>query len=207
MRSSAICCAPCQCRRRERRRIRTGCQLSADRKQMRKACVIAALLFAALGGGLLLLSGRNCFCMNSDELVDIVVRTALPRALERFRTDMGRYPTSDEGLTVLWQRPSVPSITWKGPYLENTRGSLLKDPWGIPFQYCAPGLHNPSTYDVWSFGPDKNPSDDDRGNWGRACDPTQFATTICLVVSGALAVIAAVWNRLAGLVRRTASPR
>ena len=66
-------------------------------------------------------------------------------ALDMFYLDVGRYPTGDEGLTVLYQRPdNVPS--WAGPYIKKAP----KDPWGREYVYKFPGEHGP--YDLISYG-------------------------------------------------------
>ncbi len=51
-------------------------------------------------------------------------------ALELYKLDVGRYPTSHEGLSVLINKPDNATI-WNGPYL--TKTSVPKDPWGVYF--------------------------------------------------------------------------
>jgi general secretion pathway protein G len=83
-------------------------------------------------------------------------------ALSRFEIEVGRYPSSDEGLRALVEQPSgLPEGKWGGPYLE--RG-VPSDPWGKPYNYRSPGLNNPS-YDLYSFGPDGREGGDDITNW------------------------------------------
>jgi general secretion pathway protein G len=73
----------------------------------------------------------------------------LASALDLFYLDAGRYPSSEEGLNALVQRP--PGVTsWSGPYLKST--GLPKDPWGHPYLYRSPGQNGP--YDVGSLGPE-----------------------------------------------------
>src|ERR1700675_1110882 len=61
-------------------------------------------------------------------------------ALDLFFLDVGRYPTSSEGLAALSQRPgSAPS--WNGPYLRG--GVVPADPWGRQYVYRSPGEHGP----------------------------------------------------------------
>jgi general secretion pathway protein G len=81
--------------------------------------------------------------------------------LETFEVDCARYPTTEEGLQALIQRPpDLPD--WKGPYLK--RG-VPRDPWRNPYVYRFPGLHN-NDYDLYSFGPDGRPGGgDDIDNW------------------------------------------
>ena len=69
-------------------------------------------------------------------------------ALGLFRFDIGRYPSSAEGLQVLVKDRDVEN--WNGPYLE--KRSLPKDPWGRDYEYRSPGEH--SDYDLWSLGAD-----------------------------------------------------
>ena len=56
--------------------------------------------------------------------------------LEAFRLDVGRYPTTDEGLFALMDEPSD-SEGWTGPYLTNRE--LPLDPWGIDYIYESDG--------------------------------------------------------------------
>ena len=83
-------------------------------------------------------------------------------ALDAFEVDCGRYPTTQEGLAALVTQP--PGLTgWMGPYIK--RG-VPKDPWGNPYQYRHPGLHNTEGYDLHSFGPDgQDGGEDDITNW------------------------------------------
>ncbi|MGE9296101.1 MAG: type II secretion system protein GspG [Puniceicoccales bacterium] len=50
-----------------------------------------------------------------------------------------------------------------GPYIENP--SVLIDPWGHPYQYRCPGVHNPDSYDIWSLGEDGVFTETDAKNW------------------------------------------
>ncbi len=96
--------------------------------------------------------------------------TQLESALEFFRMDNGRYPTSDQGLEALIEKPTgtpEPRNYPPGGYLKK-RDALL-DPWGEPFLYAAPGSHNEHGFDLWTHGADLAPggADQDRdiGNW------------------------------------------
>jgi general secretion pathway protein G len=72
----------------------------------------------------------------------------LEGALGLFRFDVGRYPTTAEGLNALLENPGLDN--WSGPYL--TKSSLPKDPWGHEYQYRSPGMH--SDYDLYCLGAD-----------------------------------------------------
>ncbi|MEJ2107491.1 MAG: type II secretion system major pseudopilin GspG [Acidiferrobacteraceae bacterium] len=93
------------------------------------------------------------------------VRT-LVSALKMYRLDNGRYPSTDQGLKALVEKPTsgdIPSNWQKGGYIEH----LPKDPWKTPYQYLNPGIHG--DIDVFSFGADGKPGGDgydaDIGNW------------------------------------------
>ena len=76
------------------------------------------------------------------------------QALKLYRLDIGRYPTTEQGLSALVARPSIEPIpqNWKmGGYLD----ALPNDPWGNPYQYANPGTK--TEIDVYSFGADKKP--------------------------------------------------
>ncbi|MES2523830.1 MAG: type II secretion system major pseudopilin GspG [Gemmatimonadota bacterium] len=76
-------------------------------------------------------------------------------ALDSYRLDNGTYPTTQQGLDALWQRPAVnPPANWKQPYL---RKAVPRDPWGRPYLYASPGQVNPQTYDLQSLGADGKP--------------------------------------------------
>ena len=69
-------------------------------------------------------------------------------ALDAFRLDTGRYPTTEEGLKALREKPSGDE-SWNGPYLPK---EVPADPWGKPYIYKAPGEHG--EYDLYSYGLD-----------------------------------------------------
>jgi general secretion pathway protein G len=69
-------------------------------------------------------------------------------ALDTFRLDLGRYPTAEEGLKALREKPSG-TEGWQGPYLPK---EIPVDPWGRPYVYKSPGDHG--DYDLLSYGLD-----------------------------------------------------
>lgn len=73
---------------------------------------------------------------------------ALEKALEQYRADTGRFPTTEQGLAALMTRPGN-ETRWDGPYLK--RG-LPADPWGRAYLYKQPGEHG--ELDIWSLGRD-----------------------------------------------------
>lgn len=77
----------------------------------------------------------------------------LGQALDQFRLDVGRYPTTQEGLNALAVNPGADK--WEGPYLKK---GLPADPWDRPYQFQSPGSHG--EYDLWSYGRDGQPGGD-----------------------------------------------
>ena len=74
-------------------------------------------------------------------------------------------PTTEQGLKALLVKPDG-ARNWN-QQLESANN--LIDPWGKEYQYVQPGVHNPKSYDVFSFGPDMLPNTtDDIGNWPEA---------------------------------------
>jgi general secretion pathway protein G len=96
--------------------------------------------------------------------------TQLENALEFYRMDNGRYPTTEQGLRALVSKPTgdpEPRSYPPGGYLK--KSDALLDPWQEPFQYANPGSRNPHSFDLWSLGADAAPGgeggDADIGNW------------------------------------------
>ena len=56
----------------------------------------------------------------------------IDKALELYKLDVGRFPSTEEGLQALVQKPATVSAGWSGPYL---KGTLPADPWGKPYRY------------------------------------------------------------------------
>lgn len=85
------------------------------------------------------------------------------KALESYKWDKGRFPSSNDGLVALYDaKNSVGDEKNHGPYMMGTFDEL-KDPWGNPFIYKFPGERNKDCYDLYSMGPDGH---DDRGKLG-----------------------------------------
>jgi general secretion pathway protein G len=87
-------------------------------------------------------------------------------ALNMFRLDNFKYPTTDQGLEALVKKPADPTIrNWRpGGYVPK----ITKDPWGDDYQYISPGTHG-SEFDLFSYGADTQSGgegyDADIGNW------------------------------------------
>ena len=72
-------------------------------------------------------------------------------ALDMFEQDLGRYPSTDEGLEAL-VAPPQDAPNWLGPYIKS--GVVPRDPWGHEYLYQFPGAVAPTMYDLTSGGPD-----------------------------------------------------
>jgi general secretion pathway protein G len=86
---------------------------------------------------------------------------ALENALDEYASHNSNYPSTEQGLQALIEKPTgePEALDWKGPYIKR----LSRDPWKNHYQYQNPGTHG--NYDVFSMGKDKNSPDDDIGNW------------------------------------------
>ena len=90
---------------------------------------------------------------------------AYETALSLYRMDNFRYPTTDQGLKALVEKPADPNVrNWKeGGYIQ----SMRKDPWGNDYVFLSPGTRG--DYDIYTLGADGQPggegNDADIGNW------------------------------------------
>jgi len=85
-------------------------------------------------------------------------------ALDAFEIDIGRYPTTPEGLRALFEKPTTDADGWQQPYIRD----IPKDPWGNEYVYRYPGQYNEDGYDLYSLGPDRKlGGDDDITNWSQ----------------------------------------
>ena len=73
----------------------------------------------------------------------------LSGVLDLYRLEVGQYPTEEEGLRALVEKPAQAS-NWSGPYLKNAES--LTDPWGAPYLYHSPGQHG--EFDLYTLGAD-----------------------------------------------------
>lgn len=104
------------------------------------------------------LAGRSKEARIACAKADIESNIAI--ALDLYELDIGRYPSTEEGINALINKHPGLENRWKGPYLKRKP----KDPWGNPYEYRCPGTHT-NDYDLYSLGPDGNGSSDDIVNW------------------------------------------
>jgi general secretion pathway protein G len=91
----------------------------------------------------------------------------LGAALDAYRLDNGRDPSTEQGLAALWEKPTIdPPANWRAPYL---RKPVPLDPWGRPYLFLFPGQANLQGYDLFTYGEDGKP-----GGEGEAADITSW---------------------------------
>lgn len=91
---------------------------------------------------------------------------AFGKALDTYRLDIGHYPSTEQGLKALVEKP-LGETRWAGPYLQK---SIPSDPWGSNYVYKSPGDNN-RDYDLLSMGKDAQ-----LGGEGAAADITSWET-------------------------------
>ena len=97
------------------------------------------------------LLGRTDKAKTTKAVVDI---SALRTALKLYKLDNGIYPTTEQGLAALLNKPETEPIPkdWQpGGYLDENH--IPKDPWGVEYIYLCPGLHG--DFDILSYGADR----------------------------------------------------
>jgi general secretion pathway protein G len=128
----------------------------AIRKRERGFTLVEILVVVIIIGLLAALVGPKLF----GKVATAKLKTAKAQielfgtAFDALRLDVGRYPTSEEGLKALREKPSGMEA-WKGPYLPK---EIPNDPWGKPYIYKSPGEHG--DYDLMSYGLDGAPGGD-----------------------------------------------
>ena len=139
------------------------------KKSVRAFTLIEILIVVAIIGllaGVLLKGLGGAQDQAQVGVAKIFIKTGLRTSLERYKIDMGSYPTTAEGLNALLAAPSNAGDAWHGPYSEAEGGKMQLDPWREPYQYRFPGTKNKGKYDLFSKGPDKTEgTEDDIGNW------------------------------------------
>jgi len=97
------------------------------------------------------------------KIVKADITSNLDTPLRLYKIDNGFFPTTEQGLLALIEKPMIPPIppNWDGPYIERSP----TDVWGNPYVYVCPGVHNLDSFDLSSVGPDGVESEDDITNW------------------------------------------
>jgi general secretion pathway protein G len=124
---------------------RSGKQRAFTLIELMVVLVILAVLATAILPNVI---GKSERAKRVKAQADIAVIEGL---LDQLYLDLDRYPTSDEGLRVLYYPLPEEEKRWKGPY---SKKPITNDPWGNPYVYESPGTHSPLPYEVMSYGND-----------------------------------------------------
>jgi len=123
--------------------------------------MLVVMIIALLAGSAIYLMGGNLGIAQTVRVKSDL--QAIDMQLKLYQAANGFLPTTEQGLQSLVTRPDTdPKPTqWR-----QLMPKLPVDPWQLPYIYENPGKHNPSSYDLYSAGPDRKPgTDDDIGNW------------------------------------------
>jgi len=120
--------------------------------------MVVVIIIAALAG--MVLPRLLPRAEEAKKLIAVGDIASITQALNLYRLDNDRYPTTDEGLNALMVKPAS-ARNWKEQYLEKQPF----DPWKRKYEYKCPGVHNTGGFDIWSRGPDDQNQADDVNNW------------------------------------------
>lgn len=121
--------------------------------------LVVTIIVVLMGTAIYFLQGNLEFAKEQRVQGDI---QAITTQLKLYETMNYFLPSTEQGLQALVEKPTSEPVPrrWR---------SLLKevplDPWGSPYAYQNPGKKNPTSFDLYSLGPDRTESDDDLGNW------------------------------------------
>ncbi len=110
--------------------------------------LVVAIIALLLGGAMVAFAPNMGFAKDTKVQADF---QTLSTDLMMYNARNGTFPTTDQGLMALVQKPSsdpVP-VSWV-----QARSTVPLDPWKRPYHYQCPGTKNPDTFDLWSSGPD-----------------------------------------------------
>lgn len=124
--------------------------------------MIVLLIIAMILG--VVAAGVNGFQSKAEITTTDAKVQSLVAHLQSYKTIGGIYPTTAQGLNALVTKPGDPAPKrWTQSLKSETD---LIDVWGSKFLYRYPGTHNPTSFDVYSIGPDRQAdTGDDIGNW------------------------------------------
>jgi general secretion pathway protein G len=135
-----------------------GFQSVAQRQQSRGFTLIEIMVVVVIMGIMAALVVPKLMGRTDDAKIVAAKQdiATLSQSLKLYKLDNSRYPTTEQGLKALTEKPTTGPAApgWKSDgYLDK----LPKDPWGKPYQYLSPGLKGAGTFDVYSLGADNQP--------------------------------------------------
>ena len=117
--------------------------------------LVLGIIAVLVGSAVYLLVGNVDVAKKQRVDTDI---QAITTQLKTYEMMNYRFPTTDQGLKALVERPSVEPVPARWTKLMSQEPI---DPWGTPYVYLCPGKIHPESFDIYSLGPDRVPSDDD----------------------------------------------
>jgi len=123
----------------------------AHRRRARGMTLIEILVVLVLIGVVMGILAGNFIGQGEKAKADAakIEISQIANTLDLYKLEVGKYPTTQEGLQALITAPSGVS-NWNGPYWR--KGTIPKDPWGNEYKYTSPGAKTP--YEIISYGAD-----------------------------------------------------
>jgi general secretion pathway protein G len=125
--------------------------------------LVLTILAVLMGAAIFSLNRGGFFEGAADQRIKSDLDSTISTGLEAYFIGAGRYPTTEQGLQALVEKPATPPLPdrWHAVLDE-----IPTDPWKQPYKYRYPATKSKKPYDLWSVGKDgADNSPDDIGNW------------------------------------------